>query len=73
MSTPSSKRPQHNVLNDNVQKRSMWQSFSVLPAQTRLKISLAVTAFAVAGIYISDQLEAAIPAPPPQRTEKRQP
>ena len=33
----------------------------VLPAKTRLRVSLALTAFAAAGIWASDQLEKIIP------------
>ncbi|KAJ2966088.1 hypothetical protein NUW54_g13910 [Trametes sanguinea] len=58
-----------------VQERTIFESFAVLPARTRLYISLGITAFAAAGIYVSDQLEKAFPAtkepaaiskPPPQ-------
>lgn len=35
----------------------------VLPAKTRLKISLAVTLVAAGGIYLSNRLEEVIPAP----------
>ncbi|KAI0072227.1 hypothetical protein K474DRAFT_1711787 [Panus rudis PR-1116 ss-1] len=52
--TPPSKKP--------VQQRSLWESYAVLPAKTRLKISLAVTLVAAGGIYLSNKLEEAIPA-----------
>lgn len=35
----------------------------VLPAKTRLKMSLVITAFALGGVFVSDQLEKAFPAP----------
>jgi hypothetical protein len=35
-----------------------------LPAKTRLNISLAVCAVAIAGIFISDRLEETMPPPP---------
>ena len=44
-------------------RRLRKRLFLVLPAKTRLRISLAITAFAAAGIWASDQLEKAIPAP----------
>lgn len=54
----------------------VWSSFtfvfarteviSALPAQTRLRFSLGVMAFALAGIVFSDILEEKMPAPPPQ-------
>ncbi|GBE77223.1 hypothetical protein SCP_0100950 [Sparassis crispa] len=44
-----------------VQERSLWQSYAVLPARTRLHISLGITAFALAGILMSNQLEKILP------------
>ena len=41
----------------------------VLPAKTRLKISLAVCAVAIAGIFVSDSLEKTIPPPKKHNTE----
>ncbi|KAI0931555.1 hypothetical protein AcW1_001072 [Taiwanofungus camphoratus] len=46
-----------------VQQRSIWESWAVLPPKTRLRISLGVTAVALAGILISDQLEKVVPTP----------
>ena len=42
---------------------------TVLPAKTRLRISLAVCAVAVAGIFVSDSLERAIPPQKKHDTE----
>ncbi|CAL1694459.1 unnamed protein product [Somion occarium] len=47
-----------------IRQRSLWESYAVLPAKTRLKISLAITAVALGGIYLSNRLEETIPAPP---------
>jgi hypothetical protein len=62
-----------------VRKRTIWESYAgmvsidhsailssllVLPPKTRLNISLALCAVAIAGIVISDRLEEAIPPPP---------
>ncbi|KAF8481326.1 hypothetical protein DFH94DRAFT_692333 [Russula ochroleuca] len=47
-----------------VRKRSIWESYAVLPPKTRLNISLALCAVAIAGIVISDRLEEAMPPPP---------
>ncbi|KAH9982626.1 hypothetical protein BGW80DRAFT_37551 [Lactifluus volemus] len=49
-----------------VRKRTIWESYAALPAKTRLNISLAVCAVAVAGIFISDRLEKICPHPPKQ-------
>ncbi|KAI0004187.1 hypothetical protein BJV74DRAFT_763919 [Russula compacta] len=46
-----------------VRKRTIWKSYAVLPPKTRLNISLALCAVAVAGIFISDRLEEAMPPP----------
>ncbi|ETW87143.1 hypothetical protein HETIRDRAFT_447732 [Heterobasidion irregulare TC 32-1] len=50
-----------------VRKRPIWDSWAVLPAKTRLRISLGVCAVAFAGMVISDQLEVIFPPelPPP--------
>jgi hypothetical protein len=40
----------------------------VLPAKTRLRISLAVTVVALGGIYLSNRLEEAIPASEEDKT-----
>ncbi|KAI0001879.1 hypothetical protein BJV77DRAFT_1063260 [Russula vinacea] len=47
-----------------VRKRSIWESYAVLPPKTRLNLSLALCAVALAGIVISDRLEEAMPPPP---------
>ncbi|KAI0348264.1 hypothetical protein BDW22DRAFT_1424454 [Trametopsis cervina] len=44
-----------------VAQRSIWQSWAVLPAKTRLRVSLALTGVALAGMFISDKLEQALP------------
>ena len=43
---------------------SFHAAILVLPPKTRLNISLAICAVAIAGIFISDRLEQAIPPPP---------
>ncbi|KAI1793103.1 hypothetical protein LXA43DRAFT_282087 [Ganoderma leucocontextum] len=57
------KQPEFRFRTKPVGERSIWESWAVLPAKTRLRISLAITAFAAAGIWAADQLEKAIPAP----------
>lgn len=51
-------------------RRDTWRRqlkfATVLPAKTRMRISLAVCAFAALGIYVSDKLEEAVPAPKEQ-------
>ncbi|KAI9462415.1 hypothetical protein BJY52DRAFT_146521 [Lactarius psammicola] len=56
---------------ESVRKRTLWESYAVLPAKTRLKISLAVCAVAIAGIFVSDGLERTMP--PPKRTNTERP
>ncbi|KAL7285491.1 hypothetical protein ACG7TL_000588 [Trametes sanguinea] len=56
------KTPEFKFRTKPVQERTIFESFAVLPARTRLYISLGITAFAAAGIYVSDQLEKAYPA-----------
>ncbi|EPQ60448.1 hypothetical protein GLOTRDRAFT_108961 [Gloeophyllum trabeum ATCC 11539] len=46
----------------SVSKRNLWQSWMVLPPQTRLRISAAVCAASLVGLFISDGLEYAMPA-----------
>ncbi|KAH9081939.1 hypothetical protein EDB83DRAFT_2335625 [Lactarius deliciosus] len=66
-------KPQQTLnSSESVRKRTLWESYAVLPANTRLKISLAVCALAVAGIFISDGLERAIPPPKKHDTENPQ-
>ncbi|KAF9820044.1 hypothetical protein IEO21_01706 [Rhodonia placenta] len=50
-----------------VQQRSIWESWAVLPARTRLFVSLGITAFALGGVLVSDQLEKTIPPPEKER------
>ncbi|KAH9968818.1 hypothetical protein BC827DRAFT_1263304 [Russula dissimulans] len=47
-----------------VRKRTIWESYAVLPPKVRLNISLALCTVAIAGIFVSDYLEKAIPPPP---------
>ncbi|KAI0283420.1 hypothetical protein BGY98DRAFT_1093923 [Russula aff. rugulosa BPL654] len=54
----------HKSEAEAVRKRTIWESYAVLSPKTRLNISLAVCAVAIAGIFISDRLEKAIPPPP---------
>ncbi|KAM5535846.1 hypothetical protein V8D89_010464 [Ganoderma adspersum] len=57
------KQPEFKFRAKPVGERSIWESWAVLPAKTRLRVSLALTAFAAAGIWASDQLEKVIPPP----------
>ncbi|KAH9897764.1 hypothetical protein C8Q73DRAFT_788002 [Cubamyces lactineus] len=57
------KVPEFRFRTKPVQERSIWESYAVLPARTRLYISLGITAFAAIGLYVSDQLEKSYPAP----------
>ena len=47
----------------SMQPHSSHTSVVVLPPKTRLNISLALCAVAIAGIFISDRLEEAMPPP----------
>ncbi|KAA1468115.1 hypothetical protein DENSPDRAFT_927108 [Dentipellis sp. KUC8613] len=62
MPTARSSRPTPPPPAADVRKRSLWASYAVLPAKTRLGISLGVCAVALAGIFVSDQLEKDMPA-----------
>ncbi|KAI8990634.1 hypothetical protein BD414DRAFT_535912 [Trametes punicea] len=57
------KTPEFRFRTKLVQERSIFESFAVLPARTRLYISLGLTVFAGIGLLVSDQLEKAYPAP----------
>ncbi|KAK4054955.1 hypothetical protein OIO90_003296 [Microbotryomycetes sp. JL221] len=46
-------------------QRSIWESYLVMPAETRLKLSLALFAFGLIGLYGGDYLV------PPTETEKQ--
>jgi len=48
---------------------TLFTTAVVLPAKTRLKISLAVCAVAIAGIFASDGLERTMPPPKKHNTE----
>ncbi|KAI0046617.1 hypothetical protein FA95DRAFT_1493721 [Auriscalpium vulgare] len=62
---PKQWHPRHfDPVEEAVRKRTIWQSWAALPAPTRLKISLGICAVAVAGIFVSDRLEASVPASP---------
>lgn len=50
----------------------MQSTAAVLPAKTRLKISLAVCVVAAAGIFVSDGLERTMPTPKKHNTEQPQ-
>ncbi|KAI0756360.1 hypothetical protein C8Q80DRAFT_1264427 [Daedaleopsis nitida] len=65
MPTPASesKQPEFKFRTKPVQDRSIWESWAVLPAKTRLRVSLAITAFAGLGILLSDKLEKTLPPP----------
>ncbi|KZT73341.1 hypothetical protein DAEQUDRAFT_762256 [Daedalea quercina L-15889] len=52
-----------SVQNKPVGQRTLGESWVALPARTRLRISLAVTGIALAGVYLSDQLERILPPP----------
>ncbi|EJF67266.1 hypothetical protein BD309DRAFT_967677 [Dichomitus squalens] len=60
---PAPKQPEFKFRTKPVAERSIWESWAVLPAKTRLRISLAITTVAAIGIWASDKLEEAIPAP----------
>ncbi|KAI0714903.1 hypothetical protein C8Q76DRAFT_440312 [Earliella scabrosa] len=57
------KKPQFRFRTKPVQERSIFESWAVLPAKTRLRVSIAITAFAGIGILVSDQLEKIFPPP----------
>ncbi|KAH9829468.1 uncharacterized protein C8Q71DRAFT_863232 [Rhodofomes roseus] len=52
-----------SVRSKPVGQRTLGESWVALPARTRIQISLAVTGIALAGIYLSDQLERVLPPP----------
>ncbi|KAI0828871.1 hypothetical protein BC628DRAFT_1173406 [Trametes gibbosa] len=56
-------QPEFKFRTKPVQERSIWESYAVLPARTRLYVSLGITAFAAIGIYASDKLEEVFPPP----------
>ncbi|OBZ79266.1 hypothetical protein A0H81_01569 [Grifola frondosa] len=56
----------------SVRNRSLWESYAVLPAKTRLRISLYVTAIAVVGIFVSDKLEDLLPIQPKEQAQAPQ-
>jgi hypothetical protein len=56
----------HDITNPTLFTQS---TATVLPAKTRLRISLAVCAVAVAGIFVSDSLEKTMPPPKKHNTE----
>ncbi|KAI0323115.1 hypothetical protein OF83DRAFT_1167127 [Amylostereum chailletii] len=58
-------RPPPRSPEEAVRRRTIWQSYAALPAQTRLRISIGICAVALAGIFISDRLEEAVPPPKP--------
>ncbi|KAI0800619.1 hypothetical protein C8Q74DRAFT_1364326 [Fomes fomentarius] len=55
------KQPEFKFRTKPVQERTIWESWAVLPAKTRLRVSIAITAFAGFGILVSDQLEKLFP------------
>ncbi|KAI0354599.1 hypothetical protein OH77DRAFT_1387358, partial [Trametes cingulata] len=57
------KYPEFKFRKKPVQERSIWESYAVLPARTRLYVSLGITAFAAVGLFMSDQLEKVFPPP----------
>ncbi|KAI9512884.1 hypothetical protein F5148DRAFT_654060 [Russula earlei] len=54
-----------------VRKRTIWESYAVLPPKVRLNVSLALCSVAIAGIFISDYLEKAMH--PPQKATSNPP
>ena len=46
---------------------------AALPPKTRLRISLVVTGIALAGVYLSDQLERVLPPPSDKEFKKHLP
>ncbi|KAI0368854.1 hypothetical protein BV20DRAFT_915211, partial [Pilatotrama ljubarskyi] len=71
---PEQKYPEFKFRTKPVQERSVWESYAVLPARTRLYISLGITAFAAAGLFVSDQLEKVFPPEPtPPKASSQQP
>ncbi|EIM83592.1 uncharacterized protein STEHIDRAFT_160170 [Stereum hirsutum FP-91666 SS1] len=60
--------PKPSTSEPPVYRRTLWQSYAALPAQTRLRLSIGLFAFAAVGLYVSDRLEDSIPAanPAPQ-------
>ncbi|KAH7338760.1 hypothetical protein B0J17DRAFT_658378 [Rhizoctonia solani] len=49
-------------------KRTMWESYQVLPKRTKLIVAGSIGVVGLVGLYVSDRLEEAIPtrAPPSQ-------
>ncbi|KAJ8456135.1 hypothetical protein ONZ51_g12260 [Trametes cubensis] len=66
---PEQKPPEFRFRTKPVQERTIWESYAVLPARTRLYVSLGITAFAAIGLYVSDQLEKSYPVPNPAPKE----
>ncbi|KAI6012419.1 hypothetical protein F5J12DRAFT_817967 [Pisolithus orientalis] len=59
----------HSPTKDRVRNHSLWGSYKVLPARTRLYISMGVCTLGVAGLFVSDYLEKTLP-PTPRGTAK---
>ncbi|GAA98013.1 uncharacterized protein L969DRAFT_102297 [Mixia osmundae IAM 14324] len=59
------KQPRVDPATEAIRRRSLWQSFTSIPAQQRLWLSIGFMVFAYAGLRGSDQLEAKYPNEPP--------
>ncbi|CAE6473054.1 unnamed protein product [Rhizoctonia solani] len=46
-------------------KRTMWESYQVLPKRTKLIVAGSIGVVGLVGLYVSDRLEETIPAKAP--------
>ncbi|CAE6512682.1 unnamed protein product [Rhizoctonia solani] len=46
-------------------KRTMWESYQVLPKRTKLIVAGSIGVVGLVGLYVSDKLEETIPAKAP--------
>ncbi|KIK91114.1 hypothetical protein PAXRUDRAFT_150208 [Paxillus rubicundulus Ve08.2h10] len=49
----------------SVRNRSLWESYKVLPARSRVYVSMALCTVGAAGVFVSDYLEKWFPAERP--------
>ncbi|KAJ7170192.1 hypothetical protein C8R46DRAFT_226512 [Mycena filopes] len=59
---PVPEKPLPKRVPAQVADRTLWDSYLALPPKTRLQFSLAVGAFALTGLAVSNYLEKKIPA-----------
>ncbi|PWN50022.1 hypothetical protein IE53DRAFT_306851, partial [Violaceomyces palustris] len=66
-STPSSQQRKEESKGEDVKSRSVWQSWKVLPYNTKLIFCLAASFFSIGGLILADKLEEWYPPPSSQK------